>query len=57
MPGLETVELPDNLAIAADYGFIVTSDAPGARKFANYILSREGQVALESFGFSSPRKK
>jgi ABC-type molybdate transport system substrate-binding protein len=56
VPGLETVELPENLAIGADYGLIVMSDAPGARKFADYILSRQGQAALESFGFSTPRK-
>jgi molybdate transport system substrate-binding protein len=54
-PDLQTVALPDALAVSADYGLTVTSGAsPGAWQFALFILSSEGQRMLASHGFSAP---
>ena len=54
-PDLQTIALPDALAVSADYGLTVTNDAsPGAYRFALFILSSEGQGILASHGFSAP---
>jgi len=54
--GLQTIALPDALAVSADYGLTVMADAsPGAYQFALFILSSEGQRILASYGFSAPR--
>lgn len=54
-PGLQTTALPDALAVSADYGLTVMTDAsPGAYQFALFILSAEGQRILASYGFSAP---
>ncbi|WP_339381422.1 substrate-binding domain-containing protein, partial [Brasilonema bromeliae] len=43
-PDLQLVELPDNLAVKADYGLTVLKDAsPDGKKLAEYILSPFGQ--------------
>jgi ABC-type molybdate transport system substrate-binding protein len=53
-PDLQVVELPDNLAVKADYGLTVLKDAsPDAKKLAEYILSPFGQKILTKYGFSS----
>jgi molybdate transport system substrate-binding protein len=53
--GQQVVALPDSLAVGADYGLTVMSDAsPGAYRFALFILSTEGQHVLSSHGFSTP---
>ena len=53
--GLQTIALPDELAVSADYGLTVMADAsPGAYRFAFFILSSEGQRILASYGFSAP---
>jgi ABC-type molybdate transport system substrate-binding protein len=49
--GLETVELPDELAVSASYGLAVLGSSAGARKFADFILSSAGQATLQGFGF------
>ena len=55
IPDLQTIALPDALAVSADYGLTVTNDAsPGAYRFALFILSSEGQRILASHGFSAP---
>ncbi len=52
---LQTVALPETLAVSADYGMTVTNGAsPGAWQFALFILSSEGQRILASHGFSAP---
>lgn len=51
---LQTIALPEALAVSADYGLTVINDAsPGAYKFALFILSTEGQRVLASHGFSA----
>jgi molybdate transport system substrate-binding protein len=53
--GQQIVALPDALAVGADYGLTVVSDAsPGAYRFALFILSGEGQRALAKYGFAAP---
>jgi molybdate transport system substrate-binding protein len=52
---LQMIALPDALAVSADYGLTVMTDAsPGAYRFALFILSPEGQRILASYGFSAP---
>jgi ABC-type molybdate transport system substrate-binding protein len=47
------VELPDELAVGADYGLTVINGAgPPAQKFADYIMSSEGQSILARHGFA-----
>lgn len=54
-PNLQVVALPDNLAVGADYGLTVMTDAsPAAYRFALYILSVGGQRILAKHGFSAP---
>ncbi len=54
-PNLQVVELPNNLAVKADYGLTVLKDAnPNGTKLAEYILSPAGQQILAKYGFSSP---
>ena len=51
----QIVPLPDNLAVGADYGLTVTSNAsPGAYRFAMFILSPKGQRTLAKYGFAAP---
>lgn len=53
--GQQMVELPDNLAVSADYGLTIVNGAPPiARRFAQFILSPEGQVILARYGFAAP---
>jgi molybdate transport system substrate-binding protein len=53
--GLQTIALPDALAVSADYGLTVMADASaGAYRFALFLLSTEGQRILASYGFSAP---
>jgi ABC-type molybdate transport system substrate-binding protein len=52
-PGQQSVALPDALAVGADYGLTVISGADlPAQKFADYIMSLEGQKILISHGFA-----
>jgi ABC-type molybdate transport system substrate-binding protein len=54
-PGQRMVELPENLAVGADYGLtVISSAASGAYRFAMFILSAEGQRILASYGFTAP---
>jgi molybdate transport system substrate-binding protein len=49
------VQLPDEIAVAADYGLTVMSTAsPNAHRLAMFILSADGQRALASHGFAAP---
>jgi ABC-type molybdate transport system substrate-binding protein len=53
-PGQRIVQLPENLAVGADYGLTVLASAqPAAYRFAMYILA-EGQRILARHGFSAP---
>jgi ABC-type molybdate transport system substrate-binding protein len=52
-PGQQMVELPETLAVAADYGLTVINGASvTAQAFADFILSPKGQNILAGYGFS-----
>jgi molybdate transport system substrate-binding protein len=52
-PDQRIVDLPDNLAVGADYGLTVITGAPSAaRHLADFIVSPEGQKILERHGFT-----
>jgi ABC-type molybdate transport system substrate-binding protein len=52
-PGQQIVNLPDNLAVGADYGLtVLNSSSPVAKQFANFIMSPEGQAILMKHGFT-----
>ena len=54
-PGQQLVQLPDALAVGADYGMTVMDDAPpAAYRFAMFILSPTGQKILAKHGFAAP---
>jgi len=53
-PGQQIVALPDNLAVGADYGLtVITSAAPAAQGFAQFIMAPDGQKILVSHGFAA----
>jgi molybdate transport system substrate-binding protein len=52
-PTLQSVALPGDLAVGADYGLTVMNGAsPAAQDFAKFILSPGGQKIIVSHGFS-----
>jgi len=52
-PDQQSVALPDALAVVAEYGLTVIKGAgPYAQKFADYIVSVDGQRILSSHGFA-----
>jgi len=54
VPELRIVNLPDELAVGADYGLIVRQDAAGeVWRLALFILAPEGQSILADYGFTS----
>jgi molybdate transport system substrate-binding protein len=49
----QMVALPEKLAVGADYGLtVINGGPPAAQRFADFILSSEGQKILTSHGFS-----
>lgn len=51
----QIVQLPDTLAVGADYGLTVMNGASAsAYQFALFILSAEGQRTLAKHGFAAP---
>jgi ABC-type molybdate transport system substrate-binding protein len=53
--GFGIVALPDTLAVGADYGLtVMTNASPNAYNFAMFILSAEGQRVLAKYGFAAP---
>jgi ABC-type molybdate transport system substrate-binding protein len=53
--GAQIVALPDELAVGADYGLtVITNASPDAYRFAMTILSGDGQRILAKYGFSAP---
>ena len=50
-PGQQIVNLPDNLAVGADYGLTVINGSV-AQQFADFIMSPEGQAILTKHGFT-----
>jgi molybdate transport system substrate-binding protein len=52
-PGQQIIELPDDLSVGADYGLTVIDGAPpAAQRFANFIVSPDGEAILASYGFA-----
>jgi molybdenum ABC transporter molybdate-binding protein len=52
-PDQQIVELPESLAVGADYGLTVIAGAPeAAERFAQFILSPAGQKILSGHGFA-----
>lgn len=55
-PGQQIVTLPEALAVGADYGLTVMNGASmAAQKFAQYIVSPEGQKILAGYGFAAAK--
>jgi molybdate transport system substrate-binding protein len=51
--GLRTVQLPEELAVGADYGLIVlNAESPDAWRLAMFILAPDGQTILGDYGFA-----
>ena len=54
-PAQQIVQLPDALAVGADYGLTVLANASaGAYRLAMFILSSDGQRMLAKHGFAAP---
>lgn len=52
---LQVVQLPEALAVGADYGLsILSPDDPRAVRLATFILSPSGQAILADYGFDTP---
>jgi len=52
-PGQQIVNLPDSLAVGADYGLTVLSgSSPLAQQFTDFIMSPDGQAILTKHGFT-----
>ena len=52
-PGQQNVNLPDNLAVGADYGLaVISGSSPVAQQFADFIMSPVGQAILTKHGFT-----
>jgi ABC-type molybdate transport system substrate-binding protein len=55
-PQLQVVSIPDDLNVGADYGMVVMTGAKAAGgRFAQFLLSPDGQAILGAFGFAPPR--
>lgn len=53
---LQVVELPENLAVKADYRLtVLKNSSPEGTKLAKYILSPIGQKILTTYGFTAAR--
>jgi molybdenum ABC transporter molybdate-binding protein len=54
-PSLAVVQLPESLAVGADYGLTTINGAsPTGMAFAEFLLSAGGRKVLESQGFAAP---
>ena len=51
-PKQQIVQLPESIAVGADYGLtVITGAPPAADRFAQFILSPAGQKILTGYGF------
>ncbi len=56
-PALQIVELPERLAVGADYGLtVITGASSAAERFAQFIVSPAGQSILTGYGFAPGQK-
>jgi ABC-type molybdate transport system substrate-binding protein len=52
---MRMVRLPDQLAVAADYGLtVMTGASVNAYQLAMFILAADGQRLLAKYGFAAP---
>lgn len=57
VPSLKIIDLPQELAVGADYGLVVLQGASNAATpLAEFILSAKGQAILTHYGFQPPAK-
>jgi len=55
VPRLRVVQLPETLAVGADYGLnLLSPDDPRAVRLALFILSPDGRAVLAEYGFRAP---
>jgi molybdenum ABC transporter molybdate-binding protein len=56
VPGLRVIQVPEPLAVAADYGMaeLTAGDAGRARAFTAFLRSAAGQAILLRHGFATP---
>lgn len=55
-PQLQVIAIPDSLNVGADYGMVVVKGAKaGGARFADFLLSADGQRILGAFGFAPPK--
>jgi molybdate transport system substrate-binding protein len=57
-PEVKSIQIPDDLNIIAEYPIAPlgnSANADLASAFVQFVLSDEGQVILEKWGFSSPQ--
>jgi ABC-type molybdate transport system substrate-binding protein len=54
LPGARMVQLPEALAVGAEYGLVVPGERPGAARLGLFILSPQGQMILARHGFEAP---
>jgi len=53
VPTLAVVQVPEALAVGADYGLVVIRGSrPAAERLAQYVLSAPGQAILSKYGFA-----
>jgi molybdate transport system substrate-binding protein len=55
--GVEGIDIPDDVNVAADYPIVALAEAPnpeGAEAFVHFVLSGAGRSLLDQRGFSSP---
>jgi ABC-type molybdate transport system substrate-binding protein len=58
LPGVESIALPPELRVGADYGLTVLAGArvEPALRWVLFVLSPDGQAILERFGFAAPTR-
>jgi molybdate transport system substrate-binding protein len=55
VPGLQVIDIPDPINVAATYGIATMRPAgAGARRFVDFVLGPQGQQVLRGHGFSAP---
>jgi ABC-type molybdate transport system substrate-binding protein len=58
LPGVESIALPPELRVGADYGLTVLAAArvEPALRWVLFVLSPDGQAILDRFGFAAPTR-
>jgi ABC-type molybdate transport system substrate-binding protein len=58
VPGIESIALPPELRVGADYGLTVLTGArvEPALRWVLFVLSPDGQAIVERFGFAAPTR-